>query len=115
MGWRKEVHTPNMDRLASRGVLFTNAHCAAPVCRPSRTSLLTGVRPSTSGVYVIPRVNQLSAWRRAPALKDAVTLPQYFRKQGYRAAGAGKIFHALQWMKGSENDPESWDAYFPDM
>lgn len=115
MGWRKGVHTPNMDRLASRGVLFTNAHCAAPVCRPSRTSLLTGVRPSTSGVYVNPGANQLSGWRRAPVLKDAVTLPQYFRKQGYRAAGAGKIFHALQWMKGSENDPESWDAYFPDM
>src|SRR5512147_729539 len=51
LGWRKGVFTPNMDRLAGRGVLFTNAHCAAPMCHPSRTALLTGVRPSTSGMY----------------------------------------------------------------
>ena len=51
MGGRKGVHTPNLDRLAARGVLFTNAHCAAPSCNPSRVAIMTGVRPSSSGVY----------------------------------------------------------------
>ena len=46
-----QAHTPHMDRLAKRGVLFTNAHCQAPICRPSRTSFMSGLRPTTSGVY----------------------------------------------------------------
>ncbi len=114
LGGRKGVHTPKIDALASRGVLFLNAHTAAPACHPSRVALLTGVRPSTSGisqnVYAQPR----ASWRASPALKDAVTLPQHFRNNGYRAVGGGKIFHALQWTKGTENEPESWDGYFPD-
>ena len=51
MDGRAGVHTPNIDRLAKRGVLFTNAHCSAPSCNPSRVSIMTGVSPSTSGVY----------------------------------------------------------------
>ena len=51
LGGHPQVRTPNIDRLARRGVLFSNAHCQAPICNPSRVSLLTGVRPSTSGVY----------------------------------------------------------------
>ena len=47
MGGRKGVHTPNFDRLAKRGMLFTNAHCAAPACNPSRVAIMTGVAPST--------------------------------------------------------------------
>ena len=71
LGKRPDVKTPNIDRLAARGVLFTRAYSAAPACNPSRTAMLTGVRPSTSGVY-----HNNQPWR--PALKDAVTLPQYF-------------------------------------
>ena len=100
LGGHPNVKTPKLDRLAQRGVLFTNAHCSAPACNPSRASLLTGVLPSTSGVY-----HNSQPWRRA--LSDAVTLPQHFMAHGYHVAGAGKIFH------GRFPDPQSWHEYFP--
>jgi arylsulfatase A-like enzyme len=88
LGGHPQVKTPHMDRLAGRGTLFTNAHCQAPLCNPSRTSLLTGLRPSTTGVYA------LGIWmRNVPALKDVVTLPQHFQANGYRTLATGKIFH----------------------
>jgi len=102
LGGHPDVKTPNMDRLAGRGVLFTNAHCAAPLCNPSRASLMTGVRPSTSGVY---ENNQ--PMRQSRALAGAVTLPQYLRSNGYSVTGGGKIYH------GAFPDPQSWDNYFP--
>jgi len=102
LGGHPDVKTPNLDRLAARGVLFTNAHCSAPACNPSRASLMTGIRPSTSGVYHNP-----NPWRNSPVLKDAVTIPQHFMAHGYRAVGGGKIYH------GSFPDPPSWQAYFP--
>jgi arylsulfatase A-like enzyme len=61
------VKTPNIDRLAKQGMLFTRAYCSAPACNPSRASMLTGVRPSTSGVY-----GNSQPWR--PVLPNAVTL-----------------------------------------
>ena len=88
LGGHPQVSTPNIDRLAKRGVLFTNAHCQAPICNPSRVSLLTGVRPSTSGVYDL---NQ--PLRSAPALKGAMTLPANFKAGGYHVLGRGKIYH----------------------
>jgi arylsulfatase A-like enzyme len=94
------VHTPNIDRLARRGVLFTDAHCPAPVCNPSRTAILTGWAPWRTGVY-----NNEQWWR--PALPDAVTLPQYFRRNGYHAAGAGKVFHHVAGF----NPPDQWDEF----
>ena len=112
MGGRKGVHTPNLDRLAARGTLFTNAHCAAPSCNPSRVAVMTGVAPSSSGVY-----NNGQDWRRSPRLSDAVTLPEHFRAKGYRAIGGGKIFHALSWINDSygkqQNEAKLWDAYWP--
>ena len=60
LGGHPQVRTPNIDRLARRGVLFSNAHCQAPICNPSRVSLLTGVRPSTSGVYELNQPHHLS-------------------------------------------------------
>jgi len=80
------IRTPNIERLAERGTLFTKAYCASPACNPSRTAILTGFRPSTSGVY-----GNKSDWRGA--LPDAVTIPQHFMAHGYRTEGAGKIFH----------------------
>jgi arylsulfatase A-like enzyme len=77
LGGHPDVKTPNMDRLARRGVLFTNAHCAAPLCNPSRASLMTGVLPSTSGVY---ENNQ--PMRQSPVLASAVTLPHHLRTHG---------------------------------
>ncbi|MHA4818246.1 sulfatase [Streptomyces aculeolatus] len=102
LGGHPDVKTPNLDRLASRGISFTNAHCPAPLCNPSRAALMTGIRPSTSGIYTNEQ-----PWRESPRLKDAVTLPQHFRAHGYRAIGGGKIYH------GRYMDPASWDAYFP--
>ena len=102
LGGHPDVKTPNLDRLAARGVLFTNAHCSAPACNPSRASLMTGLLPSTSGVYHNP-----NPWRQSPVLKNAVTIPQHFMAHGYRAVGGGKIYH------GGFPDPPSWQAYFP--
>ncbi len=77
-----------MDGLAKRGTLFTNAHCQAPLCNPSRTSFLTGKRPSTTGVYA------LNTWfRNQEQWRDLVTLPQYFQQHGYRTMTTGKVFH----------------------
>jgi len=102
LGGHPDVKTPNLDRLAARGVLFTNAHCSAPACNPSRASLMTGILPSTSGVYHNPQ-----PWRNSPVLKGAVTIPQHFMAHGYRAVGGGKIYH------GGFPDPPSWQEYFP--
>ncbi len=102
LGGHPDVRTPNLDRLAARGVLFTNAHCSAPACNPSRASLMTGILPSTSGVYHNP-----NPWRKSPVLADAVTIPQHFMAHGYRAVGGGKIYH------GGFPDPPSWQEYFP--
>jgi len=102
LGGHPDVKTPNLDRLAKRGVLFTNAHCTAPACNPSRASLMTGLLPSTSGVYHNP-----NPWRQSPVLKDAVTIPQHFMANGYSVVGGGKIYH------GGFPDPPSWQDYFP--
>jgi arylsulfatase A-like enzyme len=111
--------TPNLDRLAEMGVTFTNAHCAGPVCHPSRISVMTGVHPSRSGI-----INNVftskgkPTWRTGPhsgtgVLKDVVTMSQNFRDHGYKAYGVGKIYHALQWWDGSECPAEDWDEYYP--
>jgi arylsulfatase A-like enzyme len=94
------VKTPNIDRLAARGILFTDAHCATPLCNPSRTAIFTGLRPSTSGIY-----NNEQYWR--PALPGVVTMPEYFRANGYHVAGAGKVLHHVAGF----NAPEIWDEF----
>lgn len=100
-GYTGAVHTPNIDRLAERGILFTNAHVPAPVCNASRTAILTGKRPSTTGVYT----NQ-HWWR--PNLPDVISLPEHFRANGYYVVGGGKIFHHMPGF----NPPDQWDVYF---
>ncbi len=104
LGGHPQASTPNIARLAERGMLFSNAHCAAPACNPSRAALMTGVRPSTSGVYHNPQ-----PWREVERLREAQTLPQYLREHGYAVMGSGKMFH------GAFPDPPSWDAYFPSL
>ncbi len=101
LGGHPQVKTPNVDRLAARGVLFTDAHTASPLCNPSRTALFTGRRPSTSGVYTNNQV-----WRTA--MPDVVTLPQHFRANGYIVHGGGKLYHHGR----GYNDPPSWDDYY---
>ena len=76
------VRTPNLDRLAQRGVLFANAHCASPLCNPSRTALFTGMRPDTTGVY-----GNEQFWRPAlPGARPLSTSPLPTR-YWYRPAG----------------------------
>ncbi len=99
-GYKGRVHTPNIDRLAKRGVLFTKAHCASPKCAPSRAAIMTGLRPSTTGLY-----DNGHWW--LPNLSDVVTLPMQFRNHGYRVVGAGKIFHHT----AGNNPPNQWDNF----
>lgn len=88
LGGHPQAQTPHLDRLAARGVLMTNAHCQAPLCNPSRSSLLTGLRPSTTGIYALqPGI------RKVERLRDHETLPQAFARQGYATFTCGKIFH----------------------
>ncbi|WP_182866278.1 sulfatase [Stieleria mannarensis] len=91
LGGHPNASTPNIDRLAARGVLFSNAHCQAPICGPSRASLFTGLLPSTSGIYgqikdkLIPRASDITA--------RATLMPDYFERHGYTTLACGKLFH----------------------
>ena len=96
------AQTPNLDRLAARGLLFENAYCNQAVCAASRNNLLVGSRSTTLGIY-----NLATNFRRA--VPDAVTLPQYFMRHGYRTEGMGKIFHVGH---GNTDDPASWSVPF---
>jgi choline-sulfatase len=99
-GYEGTVYTPNIDRLAKRGTLFTNAHCPSPKCAPSRAAILTGLRPSTTGLY-----DNGHWW--LPHLPDVVTIPSRFRRSGYRVVGAGKIFHHT----AGNHPPNQWDDF----
>ncbi len=91
MDGHPNTKTPNLDKLASNGVLFTKAYCQAPLCGPSRASLMSGLRPSTTGIYGMIDDNKIRS--ENPATKDIVFLPEYFRNQGYYTMGIGKLFH----------------------
>ena len=88
LGGHPQAITPNIDRLAAQGVLFTNAHCQSPVCNPSRASLMTGLYPSTTGIYFLNPDIQAST-----VAKESILLPQRFEQEGYYVTGAGKLFH----------------------
>jgi len=88
LGGHPQAQTPHMDRLAARGTTFLNAHCQSPLCNPSRTSLMTGLRPTSTGVY------GLAPWfRNLKEFKDRVTLPQHLENNGYTTYSTGKIYH----------------------
>lgn len=90
-----QMLTPNLDGLANRGVLFTRAYCQQAVCSPSRTSLLTGLRPDSTRVY------DLKTHFR-DTIPQVVTLPQQFKANGYHTRSLGKVFHI------GLDDPPSW-------
>ncbi|WP_288955628.1 sulfatase [uncultured Polaribacter sp.] len=86
------VKTPNFDRLAKMGVTFTNAHVQAPLCGPSRASIMTGLRPSTTGIYGMTPDNEIRREGNSSS-KDITFLPEYFQQNGYHTMGIGKLFH----------------------
>jgi arylsulfatase A-like enzyme len=94
------VKSPNIDRLASEGLLFENAYCMSPVCNASRTALFTGLRPDTTGVF-----SNSQDWRKM--LGDIVTMPMHFGRNGYDTIRIGKMYHG-KW----EHD-ESWTRVIP--
>ena len=91
------VKSPNIDRLAGRGLVFDRAYCQVALCSPSRIALLSGLRPDTTGIFEIgPTLRS-----RAP---DVVTLPQLFKQNGYLARSLGKVYHV------GIDDPDSWSV-----
>ncbi len=99
LGGNPQSVTPNLDRLAASGVLFTNAHCPAAACNPSRTAIFSGIAPHRSGLYA-------NEQKMREILPEADILPQHFRNHGYRASGSGKMLHYFI-------DARSWDEYYP--
>ena len=88
LGGHPQAKTPNIDRLAANGVLFTNAHCQSPVCNPSRASMMTSLYPSTTGIYFLnPDIVD------APVAQKNMVMPKRFLAEGYHVTGAGKLFH----------------------
>jgi len=99
LGGHPQAKTPNLDRFAASGVLFNNAHCPAPACNPSRTSIFTGISPHVSGMYTNGQDMRL-------VLPDAELIPKYFSRSGYWSGGSGKMLHYF-------TDARSWDEYYP--
>lgn len=102
LGGHPDTLTPNMDRLAKRGAVFTNAYCASPICGPSRAAVLTGMRPESSGVY-----NNKGTY--IDYVPDAESLPKFLKRRGYKVMGAGKINHGMGMVV-----EDNWSSYGPD-
>ena len=83
------MHTPSIDRLAEEGLLFRRAYAQWPVCGPSRASLLSGLRPDTTGIYNNGR-------RLDSSDAEIVSMPAHFRRNGYRTLSVGKVYHARE-------------------
>jgi iduronate 2-sulfatase len=86
-----DTKTPNIDRLAAQGTVFLNAHTQAPLCGPSRASLMTGLRPSTTGIY--GQIEDDVLRDAHPLIDSTAFLPEYFGQRGYKTMGIGKLFH----------------------
>ena len=99
LGGHPQSRTPNFDRLADSGLLFTNAHCIAPACNPSRSALFTGRAPNKTGMYS-------NGQKMREVMPEEPILPRYFSDHGYWSSGSGKMLHYFI-------DAQSWDEYFP--
>lgn len=100
LGGHPQTKTPNIDRLVARGTAFTNSHCAAPACNPSRAALMSGLRPWQTGIYTNGDPAQ-------GVLKDVNTINRHFLANGYNTLGGGKIYHGY----GSEGRTDTWTEW----
>jgi len=91
----KQMVTPNIDRLASQGIVFEHAYCQQALCAPSRASMLSGLRPDATGVHGLKT-------RLSDTLPDHITLPRYFKENGYETLSLGKVYH------NTGDDPKAW-------
>lgn len=91
LGGHPNALTPNIDGLGERGVLFTNAHVQAPLCGPSRASFMTGLYPTTTGIYL--HILDRDVRDASEATRSVIFLPEYFEQHGYKTMGVGKIWH----------------------
>ncbi|TDO03440.1 sulfatase [Sunxiuqinia elliptica] len=98
------IKSPNIDKLASEGIVFKHAYCQQALCGPSRVSLMTGVHPDRLGIYGMSSQNPIE-WR--DTRKDIISLPEQFRKHGYRAVGFGKIYDNRLGI----DRQHSWDSF----
>ena len=97
LGGHAQIRTPHMDRLAKRGIVFSNAHCAAPLCCPSRAAIFSGRQPFHTGIYT----NGPDIRTHYP---DLILIPQHFANHGYQTLGTGKLLH--------QRSPRLFDDYF---
>lgn len=91
LGGHPNTKTPNIDRLARQGTVFTNAHASAPLCGPSRASVMTGLAPSSTGIYGHVNDNDIKVANKKAA--QSIFISDYFRQHGYYTAAVGKVFH----------------------
>ena len=105
LGRNRQTKTPNLDRLARMGVTFTNAHCAAPICNPSRTALLSGLRPSTTGIY-----DNDAPFANGAGVSADGSLVMQFKKAGYKTLGMGKLWHGGSAFPSSGRRPAEKSA-----
>ena len=105
LGGHPQTKTPNIDRLVARGVTFTNAHCAAPACNPSRAALMSGLRPWETGIYTNGDPAQ-------SVLRNTLTINRHFLANGYTVKGGGKIYHNLA-AEGRKDSWSEWVGLFP--
>ena len=96
----KQVVSPNIDKLANEGVKFTQAYAQQAICGPSRVSIMTGLRPETTGLYTIDFNGRLR-----PNQPDVVSMPQLFKQNGYKTISIGKVYHS------DSDDQKSWSTY----
>lgn len=108
LGGHPQAKTPNIDALAKRGVLFTNAHCQSPVCNPSRASMMASLYPETTGIYFLsPSITQ------SPIAMNNTLLPQRFEQAGYHVTAAGKLFHSGENRKFFPNYAGDFGSFGP--
>ena len=106
-GGHPQVKTPNMDKLAQKSVVFRNASCPGPVCGPSRSALLSGFMPATTGIY-----GNSNNMLNSEIVQTHATLPEYFSKHGYQTISSGKIFHKHTTATGDDHGHWAFDVWY---